>query len=508
MTQINPYSKFGYLAIAKETTAGSEVKPTIYLELLSEDIVVNYNIQPVQPISGKIDMNMRSVKDKISVTGTITATIDPKNIGYLLTNFFGAPTTTTIESGKVYEHVFEPVALPPTYTFDVKPADNTCVKRYFGVRMTGLEISQTDNKMQISITINALKAFTESRITQATVSATQFHVDQTNGLTTSDTVEFRDRDDPSTVNSTASVSSVTSETIFVVGSAATVSNKDIITIRKSSTLYTLSKDLIWIGGSEYGDGDDIDNTSINDTEDATFTFSREAEERHSASGKELTNRFPTKILLKGLTVEGSFQHHYQSPKYSERMRHGEKTALRLESFGVALDTNSAQASGLLIGTGAAANAVRCTSSVTSDTSNNLNVTILANNSDNLSASKTGNNILVKKADTTTTKNTATLVAAAINALSGVTSAVDGAGTGEVDNLTKTNFGSGSNTRGRKADETERLKIDLPDTRFKPFGTNNSEDSLVQEEIPFTSFFDSISNFSARVELRNDISSYA
>lgn len=508
MTEINPYSKFGYLAIRKESSEGTPLTPNIYLELLSEDIVVNYNIQPVQPIAGKIDMNLRSVKDKISVTGTVTATIDPKNVGYFLANFFGAPTTTAIESGGVYEHVFTPQAIPQTFTFDVKPADNTLVKRYFGVKMNSLEISQADNKMQVVIGINAMKAFTEARVTTATVGATQFHVDQTSGLTTSDVVEFRRRSDPTNVRNTSSIASITSETIFVAGAAATASLSDIITIRKTAHLYTLSKDLIWIGASTYGDGDDIDNTSANDTEDATFTFARDSEDRHSASGKDVINRFPTKILLKGFNANGSFQHYYASPKYSERMRAGEKTALRLESCGQAIDTNSAQAAVLLVGTAAAANAVRCTSSVTSDTSNNLNVTIQNNTVDTLAAAKTGNNILVKRAITDTTKNTGTLVASAINALTGVTAAADGAGTGEVALFSKTNFGSGTNQRGRKSNEVERLKIDLPDTRFTPFGTNNSEDNIVQEEIPFTAYFDSISNFTARVELRNDISSYA
>ncbi|MBU1082461.1 MAG: hypothetical protein KKB59_18390, partial [Spirochaetes bacterium] len=265
---------------------------------------------------------------------------------------------------------------------------------------------------------------------------------------------------------------------------------------------------VWVGKSTYGDGNDIDNTSANDTEDATFAFTREAEERHTASGKDLINRFPTKILLKGFSANGSFQHYYASPKYSERMRQGEKTALRLESCGVALDTNSAQTAGLLIGTGAAANAVRCTSSVTSDTSNNLNVRIINAVGDTLAAEKTGNNIIVRRASTTTTKNTATLVASAINALSGVTAAADGAGTGEVALFSKTNFGSGTNRIGRKANETERLKIDIPDARFQPFGSNNSEDNIIQEEISFDAQYDTLSGFTTKVALRNDVSSYA
>jgi len=507
-TEINPYSKFGYLAIGKETTEGTAVKPSIYLELLSENIIVNYNRQPVQPISGRIDMINRSVEDKITVSGTIVATIDPKNVGYFLNNFFGSPTTKTLETGKVYQHTFEPQAIPAIYTIDVKPADDTYVKRYISVKITSLEISQADNKMQVSISIMATKAFTESRITTATVSATQFHVDQTTGLTTSDVVEFRDRADPTTVNGTASVSTVSGETIVVVGTANTASIKDFITIRKSNASYDLADDLIWIGGGNYGDGDDLNNSETdNCTEDASFTFARDGEERHCASGDNIINRFPKKILLKGFSANGSFQHYYQSPKYTERLRQGEKTALRCRIKGDAIATNSAQASVLLIGSIGDASAVRCTSSIASETSNNLNVVINANTVDTLTATKTGNNIVVKKASTDTTKNTATLVASAINALTGITSAADGAGSGEVAVLAKSNLGSGTNTQGRNANEKEELRIDLPDVRFQPFNANNSEDNLIQEEINYIAQYDTQSTFTTRVVLRNDVTSY-
>jgi hypothetical protein len=508
-TQINPYSKFGYLAISKESTEATAVKPTIYSELLSEDLIVNYNRQMVQPIAGKIDMNLRSVPDKITIEGSVTATIDPKNVGYILSHFFGAPTTTTIQAGKVFKHVFTPQETPPTYTWDVRPAGASHVKRYFGVKLASVEISQVDNKMQITANVFARKAFTESRITEATVSATQFHVDQTSGLTTSDIVEFRDRADMTTVNGTASVASIVSETVLTVATAQTVSLKDVITIQKSTTLYTTSNDLTWIGGAKYGDGDDIDNAeTANNTEDATFTFTREGEERHSAEGCDLTNRFPKRVFLKGYNSEGSITHFFESPKFSDRMRAGEKTALRTRICGKKLDTNSAQTAVLLIGSIGDASAVRCTSSVASETSNNLNVTIQANTVDTLEATKTGNNILVKKASTDTTKNTATLVATAINGLTGVTAGADGAGTGEVALLTKTNFGSGTNQIGRDANEKEQLIVDQPDSRFQPFNQPNSEDNIITEEITYNSQYDTISAFTTRIILKNDIASYA
>lgn len=504
---INPYSKLGYLAIGKQSADQTAVKPSVYLELLTESLIVNWNQQALMPIAGSIEANRRNVNDKVTVSGTITVNLDSKTIGYLLTNFFGLPSTATIQAGKVYEHVFTPQESVPSYTFDIRLAGDSLVKRYIGVKISQLEISQADNKMQATLTVMATRAFTEARVTNATTSATKFHLDQTSGLTVSDVIEFRDAADPTTVNATASISTVSSENTLVVGSAASASVGDIVTIRRSTPSYTLGRDLIFIGGAKYCDGIDINNAeTVNDTEDAGYTFRRDSEERHALTGINQIDRFPSKVLLKGFTAEGNFRHFYASPKFSERTRRGAQTGLRTKIFGAAIDTNSAQAAVLQIGSGASG--VRATASVASETSNNLNVVIIANTVDSLVASKDGNNITVKLASTTTTSNTATLVAAAINALSGVSAAASGAGTGQVSTLVKTNFGSGTNRRGRDANEKELLRIDFPRAVFKPFGQNLAEDAIVNEEISFTAFRDTVSGASTKVLLRNAVSSYA
>ena len=172
---------------------------------------------------------------------------------------------------------------------------------------------------------------------------------------------------------------------------------------------------------------------------------------------------------------------------------------------MAIDTNSAQAACLTFGT--ANGVVLITASVASETSNNLNVTIINNNIDTLAATKSGNNITVKRANSTTTSNTATLVASAINALTGVTSGAGGTGASEVALASKTNLGSGAYQKGRDANEKELLRIDFPDARFQPFGQNISEDNIVQEEISFIGVLDTVSDVSTKVLLRNNISTY-
>ncbi len=52
-----------------------------------------------------------------------------------------------------------------------------------------------------------------------------------------------------------------------------------------------------------------------------------------------------------------------------------------------------------------------------------------------------------------------------------------------------------------------VRIDLPDTRFNPFGDNLSDDAIVDEEVPYSAYKDDTEGVSTRVILRNGVSSY-
>lgn len=507
MADTNPYARLGYLAIGEETTAGTAVKPSVYLELMSESIVSNYNIVPSTQIAGRIDVNQRAIKSTIDITGDITVLVEPKNLGHLLQNFFGAPQTTTIVANKVYQHTFRPSATLKTYTMDIKPADANYVRRYVSVYINSLAFSQVDNKIQLVLSVQALKAFDNARVTTTTASGTALHVDQTKGLTTSDTIWIIDKDDEETKKYERTVSAVNSETKITVNSAfsTSVDVDDIVVIKKSTPIYTASNDLIWIGGTEYGLGTGesaMYNTTTSDISDFTFTVTRELENRYAANGINLMNRMPTYIKGKGLRSEGSFSKVFENLAEVDSLRSNEAVGQRVRVYGEAIDTNSAATASCLIGTAGENNAFRATSSTSGDDYNNFTIRVIDNSYDTLVATKTGKNIVVKRASTDTTKNTATLVAAAVNGLSGVTAAKEGTGATEVDLRARTTFSG-----GRDANQREELDIMLPNTRFRPFGHNLGEDDLIMDEVSYDTYYDTMSNDSLYIRLTNDQSSY-
>lgn len=503
----NPFSKLGYLAIGEEGSQGNAVVPDTFVELQSENVVVNYPVTPVTPIAGKRDTNIRPAKEKIEISGDVTILVEPKTIGEFLQNFAGAPSTETIEADKSYEHVWELANTnEKTYTFDIKPADADHITRIVGVKISQLAFSQTDNKIQCVISIIGQKAFTNARVTEALANGTGLKVDQTSGLNTSDVLRIIDKDTLA-LNDTASISSIGSELSITLGENATASVGDIIAIQKaSSVIYTVSDNLILIGGTDFKmkakneSGNPIDNVEENNLEDFSLNFLNDLEARYTADGCNLANRFPSSVKTKGFTVNGNIISMYTTSSRVDDMRTNEQVALRFDICGKQIDTNSAVASTLQFGDGDGE--VLITASVASSTGSNLNIRIITNSEDTLAAEKTDNNILVKLADTTTASNTATLVAAVIDALSGVSASVSGAGTDIVVVASKVNLSG-----GRDANEKELLRFDLNNVIYDPYAPNISEDDIVVEDIPFNGYFDSTDSRTAKIVLRNSVASY-
>jgi len=503
---MNPHSRLGYLGIAEETSAGAAIFPDTFVELQSESIVVSYPVTPVTPISSKRDINTRPAKEKIEISGDLTILVEANNIGEFLQNFAGAPTTSTITSGVAYQHVWTlGNTNEKTYTFDVKPADATYVMRYTGVKISQMAFSQVDNKIQCVLSIVGQKAFTNARITKAANNTVSVELDQTSGLTTDDTVRILNASTLA-VKDTASVSAIGSELALTLGAASTAAVGDIVVIQKSTPIYTVSDNMIFVGGSVFSMKskndryNPIDNVAAKELEDFSLNFMNELEARYTADGANLANRFPKSVKVKGFSVNGNLVSVYTTSERIDDMRSNEQVALRLDMYGKKLESNSAVAADVDVGTGNAGFSVAA--SAAGEAGNDLNITIITNSSDTLSATKTGNNILVKLASTTTTSNTSTLVTAAVTALTGVIATASGSGASTVVVASKANF-----TGGRDANEKELLRVDLNHVVFDPFNDNVSEDDLVVEDIPFNAYYDSTDSRTCKILLRNAISSY-
>lgn len=281
MSNFSPYSNYGYVSIIPETTAGIPLAPTNFLRLISESLETSFGTTNVMEIAGSRERNIRSVPNQIEVGGDIEFYVESKMIGHFLRGIFGAPTTQTLTASTAFRHVFTVTDTPRTYTIDIKPADAPWEHRYFGCQITALAIEPDDNKIKCTATIAPRKAFISARVTTAVSSGTALAVDQTAGLTTSDTILVLNKADGYTTKATLTISSVVSDTALTVSTiGVSLVVGDIIVIKKASTVsYNQDNVFTFLGGTDIRSGADIDNTSSVNQESFSLEYQNEVESK-------------------------------------------------------------------------------------------------------------------------------------------------------------------------------------------------------------------------------------
>lgn len=86
------YSRLGYAAIKFESVPGTAVKPNNFVPIMSEDIVPKYDVSVSSPVAANPVINLRGVPNAIKEpTGKITINIEPESIGFFLKGSYGTP---------------------------------------------------------------------------------------------------------------------------------------------------------------------------------------------------------------------------------------------------------------------------------------------------------------------------------------------------------------------------------------------------------------------------------
>lgn len=518
MANFAPYSNYGYFALIKETTAGVAVKPTIYQKITTESLMASFNIQPINEIAGDRERNIKSIQGSIEMSGDVEFFVEEKLIGHWLRSLLGAPVTQTATTG-VYAHEFKVQNEGKTYTMDVQPADAPWVHRFFGVRVMGLTFTKEDNGILASASLMPTKAFILAKVTTAANSGTTLLVDQTEGLTTADTILVLDKANGYTTVKELTISSVDSATQLTTSTIdVQLDVGDIVVIKRATVTdssYTQCKPFQFSNGTTIYEGDDIDNLTAITKEDFEIALTNDLEARYGSGSTEAA-RYPFEVLTKGYTATGKMTRFYNSELNLARLRGNTKVGIRYLFQGLsAITANSAQAASSTWG---ASNGFTVTASTAGKAGNDINVQLVVNTTDTLAVTKSGNNIIVKLASTTASNNTGTLIAAAIDALSDVASAAAGTGattfTAAEDNANLGFKSSGTNAVGLDASQVPYLQVDFADGRYEPFFPSNEEDNIVPEEITFTAYKDQSCDtlayqkgWSTRVLLVNGTSSY-
>jgi len=519
MSNFSPYSNFGYLSLIKEATAGTAVTPTGYLRIRSESLLPSFGVQALNEVAGSRERFIRSVPNKVEMSGDVEFLVEPKMIGHFLRSLFGAPATQTLTASYAYRHRFTVTDTPVTYTFDVQPADAPYVHRFFGVMVSKLQFAREDNVIKCTASLMPRRAFIAARVTTAVNSGTTLTVDQTSGLTTSDSILILAKEDGATVVATLTIASIDSETQLTTSTIGVqLDVKDIMVIKRATVTdasYAQDTPFVFLGGTALYTGDQIDNTTEEAKEDISIEFKNDVEARYLAGLDEI-DRYPADVLVKGYEASGKFSKFFDSESKLDRLRKNEHFAARVLMQGeTALEANVAAKASSIWG---ASNGFKVEAEATGKAGNDYSVRLQVAAIDTLSATITDKQIVVSLASTTASKNTGTLIAGVIDALSGVAGTADGTGatqfTAAEDVCNLGNRSSGTNVVGRDASEKPYLQFDFASMAIDPYFVNDKEDAIVMEEMPIKAYVDSDASnanrkaWSTQVYLTNSIATYS
>jgi len=217
--------------------------------------------------------------------------------------------------------------------------------RYWGAYISGIDtLGQADNVLTAGLKIMALGQFRHAEvkaITTAAGGAQNITVDQTKGLVAADSIKcYRPStgafiDLPSAGVKIHTIDSITNSTVFVVTVLhADLAVGDLIMLAPQTATYSVDKEFVWMGGSEiFTDIAAAGTLAGAKVEDFTFALMHEFESRHAAQGGDFADRFPYRLLQKGLTGNGTIKLFYQDEDYIRRMRANAALALKLIVLG-------------------------------------------------------------------------------------------------------------------------------------------------------------------------------
>jgi len=332
------YSKQGYLALKKETTAGTAVYPNVFLELISESVTSPKPLVSSSPVYGSTVKNLRPIRGAFEApTGEIKVQVEPDTIGYILAGVMGPPSTASVSDTTAYVHTFtQPytTAAHPTFTVDIAMGSDDFVRRYVGCKFHNLKLEIEDNVWTATFTLTAMYAFENTRVKTTASSGTALVLYQTSGLVAgSDTIIVSPQGGASREELT--VTTISNETTLVVSTIGQThtADTDEVTIKKQSPSFTQLRKLTWIGDSTYKVGAAIGSVALRDAETFSCSINREIEVRQAANGINEIDRYPTAILDKGVEASATVGYYWTDEQQMDQHTFGTQQAIEVEAIG-------------------------------------------------------------------------------------------------------------------------------------------------------------------------------
>lgn len=338
-TKKDSLANVGYLAIGKETTKGTPVRPTVVVPLYEESLTTALNLDMDNPIMGNRFARYFNFKGLRDHKGTLKVLAEPKTFPHFLNMILKKGTTTA--SGSVYTHPFTVDNDTPTsksYTIEILKGD--VIYRFYGVEISRMGFTFEDNVMKLNLNVSALGQFSiapiSSAATTAVVLATDYDDAPNKGVVAGDTLVFvKVTGGTSDTYEEKTVSAVNTNGtgITVASLSGTYTTGDYCYIKKQTLTPTLGEPFKWSGTKFYFGDTAAAALAGSETKVEKGSIAEIIHEFNTDGGEKLSGSLdPAKLIRKQVDVDVKVKKSFEDYKEFERFISLRKRALVIRFF--------------------------------------------------------------------------------------------------------------------------------------------------------------------------------
>lgn len=313
-------TRLGYLAIQKETTAGTAVQPSNFIRFKDGDIMFSQEVIENNPIQNNRALPITAVDGKAQAQATYNIDLDYEEAGYWLYGALGTVSTSTTNG--VTTHTITVANSLPTFTIEQMRGDSSGadheVVRAFGAKINSVTINGADGIINMAVNVIALDALHRRLLTSdaAAGSTVAIELESVEGLTTDDTVSITDdsstEDDP--INSISTANKTV--TIVTLGNSYTVADNAKVELKAQTPSYSNSQNVFSFHHAKFQFGANLTaagSATEDNIEDWEFTHENGLEERYGS-----VRAGPSTVAEKGYVSRLSYTKFFTSKAERDR----------------------------------------------------------------------------------------------------------------------------------------------------------------------------------------------
>lgn len=310
-----PSTRTGYLAVQVEGSPGVGVTPGNFIPYMGGDLGHQLDIIKNNPIQAVRHGAITAVSGKKATDGNFDFDLDWKYCGYWLGAALSFDSSPTANGDSTYTHQMDEANTLSALSIEQAKGDLSTqayeCNRAFGSYVNTVELSASDGKIGLKVTLKSLGIFQRSRLVAnaSAGSSVNVAVEDVEGLTTDDTVRISD----SSSNEEDAVAAISTANktvqIATLGNSYTVANGGKIELVPQSPSFS-AENVMTFDMVSFQFGANLTaagSASEENVEDWTLTWNNNLEERYGSLRKT-----PSVIAPKASMGTFKFKRYFES----------------------------------------------------------------------------------------------------------------------------------------------------------------------------------------------------